>query len=352
MLLSRIDYPLNFNFSFPTAYGEPLTSAVLKAQAVDFIVEEILAFPLSGQGEHLYLYIRKTNANTEWVSKQLARQLGISPRDIGFAGLKDRHGVTMQWFSLPGKIITEQKLAALQIEGVELCDVKAHDRKLRRGAIKQNRFQICLRGVHCDPEILQKRLITIAEHGVPNYFDEQRFGHQRSNLHAAIKMFQRRLKPTRFQRGLYLSAVRAWLFNQILAQRVLTQTWCSALEGDVFWLQGTKRFFTPVQIDAEIHLRLAQGDIHPTGALWGVGELQSRAIVADLEQQVAAQWCELAEGLIAARLSQDRRALRVIPQQLEHTYNPNVATLRLSFALPAGAYATAMLRDVVHLKTT
>lgn len=339
---------MNFDARFPTAHGAPLTHAKLKTHPEDFIVDETLAFPLSGQGEHLYLYLRKTNANTEWVSKQLARHLGVAPRDIGYAGLKDRHGVTSQWFSLPGKSITQDKLAALQIDDVEIREVMAHDRKLRKGAIRHNRFTICLRDVNVEPMLLQERLARIAQQGVPNYFDEQRFGRQRGNLAAAQHMFERRLKPSRFQRGMYLSAARAWLFNQILAVRVLQHTWNTAMAGDVFWLEGTKRFFTPDSLDEDIRARLAQGDIHPTGALWGEGELQSRDAVAELEQAAANQWPLFADGLIAARLAQDRRPLRVLPQQFTHSVDPDLQTLTLSFALPAGAYATAVVRELVR----
>lgn len=331
---------------------EPLAQARLKSTPQDFIVEETLAFPLSGQGEHLYLYLRKTNANTDWVCKQLARQLGVAPRDVGYAGLKDRHGVTSQWFSLPGKNISAAKLEALQIEGVELCEVKAHDRKLRKGAIKHNRFVMTLRDVQLDPLALQQRLNLIGEHGVPNYFDEQRFGRQRGNLHAALQMFDRRSRPSRFQRGVYLSSARSWLFNLILAQRVSQDTWQTAMNGDVFWLQGTKRFFVPEQLDEEIRQRLRQGDIHPTGALWGEGILQSQAEVAELETAVAHAWPELARGLVKARLSQDRRPLRVIPQDLSYDYDFPQQSLRLSFALPSGSYATAVVRELVTQEAT
>jgi tRNA pseudouridine13 synthase len=339
---------LNFDTRFPTAHGGALAQAKLKSLPQDFIVDETLSFPLSGQGEHLYVRIRKTNANTEWVSKQLARSLGVAQRDIGYAGLKDRHAVTSQWFSLPGKTITAEKLACVRIEGVEILDAVTHDRKLRKGAIKHNQFTICLRGVQVTTEHLQGRLAQIAQWGVPNFFDEQRFGRQRGNLTAALRMFRREFKPGRFERGLYLSAARAWLFNLILEQRVLQQNWHSALAGDVFWLEGTKRFFTPQQIDQDIETRLLQGDIHPTGALWGDGDLQSTGVVAELEREVVSQWQAFTEGLVAARLTQDRRPLRVIPQGLTHTLDTEQETLTLSFTLPAGAYATAVIRELVQ----
>ncbi len=340
---------MNFDTEFPLAHGDALAQAKLKSLPQDFIVEETLAFPLSGKGEHLYLNIRKTHANTEWVSKQLARSLGVAQRDIGYAGLKDRHGVTSQWFSLPARTITSDALEKMQIDGVEICEVQTHDRKLRKGAIKHNRFTICLRDVDVELTSLQERITLIAQHGVPNYFDEQRFGHGRGNLTAALQMFARKFKPSRFQRGMYLSSARAWLFNQILARRVSEQNWNSALEGDVFWLEGTKRFFNADHIDETIQTRLAQGDIHPTGALWGEGELQSHGLVAALEQQVVSQWPDLAQGLVAARLTQDRRPLRVMPQAMRHEYDPVQHILTLSFALPAGSYATAVLRECMQL---
>lgn len=340
---------MNFECRFPLAYGEALSQARLKSYPEDFVVDETLSFPLSGQGEHLYLHIRKTNANTQWVSKQLARVLGIAVRDIGYAGLKDRYALTTQWFSLPGKNITPEKLARVQIEGVEIIEAVTHDRKLRKGAIRQNQFTLCLREISLDSEALERRLEQITQQGVPNYFDEQRFGRGRGNLVSALQMFRRELKPARFERGLYLSAARAWLFNQILAQRVQQQNWHSALSGDVFWLEGTKRFFIPPQIDQEIEMRLAQGDIHPTGALWGDGELQSEDNVKDLEQSTADEWQELASGLVNARVAQDRRPLRVLPQALTHELDIQQGTLTLSFALPPGSYATAVVRELFQV---
>lgn len=340
---------MNFDTVFPTAHGAALSTASLKSSPQDFIVEETLAFPLSGKGGHYYLHLRKTNANTEWVAQQLARTLGVSPRDIGYAGQKDRHAVTSQWFSLSGKSLTPERIAAVQIEGVEILEVTTHDRKLRKGAIKQNRFTICLRNFSAEAQAVARRLELIAQQGVPNYFDEQRFGRQRGNLTAALSMFRRQSRPSRYQRSMYLSAVRAWLFNQILAQRVRQQSWNTALSGDVFWLEGTKRFFIPPHIDQDIERRLRGGDIHPTGALWGKDRLQSSNSVAELEDGVAAQWQPLVDGLVSAGLMQDRRALRVFPRELGHVHDIAQQTLTLSFALPAGAYATALIRELVQL---
>lgn len=336
-----------FDDTFPQAHGAPLAQASLKYYPQDFVVEETLSFPLSGEGEHLYLHVRKTGANTDWVSRQLARQLGVAQRDIGYAGLKDRHAVTSQWFSLPATSITSEKLDALLIDGVEIIETQLHTRKLRRGAIRHNRFTICLRNLRVDPEQLGQRLIQIREQGVPNYYDEQRFGHDRGNLVAACRMFERKIRPSRFQRGLYLSAARAWIFNQILAARIAQHSWNSVVPGDVYWLDGTKRCFGPESEDATLAARLAQGDIHVTGALWGEGEPGSADAVAELETDIAAQWPALSRGLVDARLTQERRALRVMPRELSFDYDPVQGCLSLRFALPAGSYATAVLRELV-----
>lgn len=347
VVLAEFSLQTGFDHHFPLAYGGTLAQASLKSYPQDFIVEETLSFPFTGEGEHLYLRLRKTNANTDWVGRQLARQLGVAMRDIGYAGLKDRHAVTSQWFSLPAKTITQEKLNALQIDGVELLETVLHTRKLRKGAIQLNRFTICLRDLVVEPEILRHRLAQIREQGVPNFYDEQRFGHHRGNLAAACQMFNRAIRPSRFQRGLYLSAARAWIFNQILAARITRLNWNSVVSGDVFWLEGTKRFFVPTPGDEQLTSRLAAGDIHTTGALWGEGDLISAEDVAKLEVETAEQWPALSRGLIATRLTQDRRALRVIPRDFSFDYDSAQQCLILRFSLPSGAYATALLREVV-----
>ena len=333
---------------FPVALGTPTVRGTLKTVPEDFIVEEQLSFALSGQGHHLYLQVQKTGANTEWVARQLAQHFKVPARDIGYAGLKDRHAVTTQWFSVPIKQYVPEQVAKLVIEGVTCLQAVPHERKLRKGAVAHNSFAITLRELAGDLDDLKRRLEHIRAHGVPNYFDAQRFGHNRQNLVVAQALFEktRRLPPPK--RGMYLSAARAWLFNHILARRIAEQSWNRPLPGDVFWLNGTKRFFLAETPDAEIERRVREGDIHPTGALWGEGQLASTGEVAVLESAVAAQWSILRDGLVAFALEQDRRALRVIPAALEYQIDAAKKNLQVTFRLPAGSYATTLLGELVR----
>lgn len=333
---------------FPAALGTPTVRGTLKAVPEDFIVEEQLSFALSGTGHHLYLQVQKTGANTEWVARQLAAHFKVPARDVGYAGLKDRQAITTQWFSVPVRQYDPQQVAQLMIEGVTCLQAVPHERKLRKGAIAHNGFTITLRELAGDLDDLRRRLDDIRVHGVPNYFDAQRFGHDRQNLVVAQALFEkkRRLPPPK--RGLYLSAARAWLFNHILARRIAEQSWHRPLPGDVFWLNGTKRFFLAEAIDSEIERRVTEGDIHPTGALWGEGQLASTGEVAALESAVAAQWPILRDGLEAFGLEQDRRAQRVIPAALEYQIDAAKKNLQITFRLPAGSYATTLLGELVR----
>ena len=338
------------------AYGQPRTRAVVKSRPEDFRVDEELKFAPDGSGGHALLRVEKRNANTEWVGRVLARHAGVRPVDVGYAGLKDRAAVTTQWFSIDLKGKPEPDWAAPGHEDIVVLEVSRHRRKLRRGVLRGNRFTLRLREVSGDRPDLEQRLACIAKTGIPNYFGEQRFGHD--NLAQAAAMFAdpgRRVRH--FERGLYLSAVRAWLFNQVLTQRVADGTWDHALPGDAMALDGSHSFFVIDEPDADIDARLAVGDIHPSGPLWGRGELSTREEARRLEESSLAQYEEWRRGLESAGLEQQRRPLRVIPARVQWSWgeerdndNQGETTdwLELSFALPAGAYATSLLRELVE----
>lgn len=333
---------------WPCAETPPLTTAVLRATPEDFLVEEQIPYTLSGTGEHLWVKVRKRGLNTEQVAKQLARLAGITRREVGYAGMKDRNAVTVQWFSLylPGRADPEWGEIP---EGMIILESVRHTRKLKTGALSGNRFVIVLRDCQGDRDAVLRRVEDASAHGVPNYFGEQRFGHAGGNVAAAHAMFSGKLTVRdRKQAGIYLSAARSFLFNQVLARRVVAANWAQALEGDALNLNGSRSFFVPETIDDTIRRRIGEGDVHPSGPLWGRGELATRMAVRALETEVISEHADLAQGLEGAGLEQERRALRLFPREFRAEWL-EAQSLRLEFSLPPGSYATVLLREIAVL---
>lgn len=330
---------------WPYAFGGPTGHGDIKTEADDFIVEEFLSFAPEGSGEHVFLHIEKIGENTEYVARLLARHAGVRQRDVSYAGMKDRHGRTRQWFSvwLPGK--EDPDWSGVETDNLKILETVRHARKLKRGILAGNRFTLVVRNWQGDCDIAEQQLRQIKEQGFPNYFGEQRFGHQGRNIEKALAMFQGG-KVKREQRSIYLSAARSYLFNLILAERVRAQTWNRALPGDVFKLNQTNSHFRAEAVDQALNERLESGDIHPTGALWGKGDSGTSGEALALEQKIVEAYPALADGLLKADLEADRRALRVMPEDLAWDFEAD-GVLRLSFKLPAGSYATALLREIV-----
>ncbi|MFN2309923.1 MAG: tRNA pseudouridine(13) synthase TruD [Gammaproteobacteria bacterium] len=330
----------------PFAFGGPVGAGRLRVEPEDFQVRELPVCEPEGAGEHAWLWVRKRNANTEWVARQLARHAGVTPREVSFAGLKDRHAVTEQWFSvhLPGQ--PDPDWAGARIEGVEILHTARHGRKLKRGALRGNAFVIRIRALSGARAEIDARLAEIALRGMPNYFGEQRFGHAGGNLEAARAMLDGRTRPPRHLRGLYLSALRSFLFNQVLAARVADGSWERALPGEVLQLDGRRAWFPADPADAELVPRLTALAIHPTGPLWGRGTLATQADARHCETETLAPFANLCAGLERAGLEQDRRALRVAVRDLHGDWTPD-GDLHIRFTLPAGSYATALLREII-----
>lgn len=335
----------------PRSHGAPLGQGTLRTQPADFQVEEQLGFVPDDDGEHLLLWVRKIAANTEWVARRLAALVGAPVSAIGYAGLKDRHAVTSQWFSVPRPREAQPDWTLLAADGIEVLAVHRHRRKLRRGALSGNRFQIVLRDCTADATALAARLDAIRQRGIPNYFGEQRFGHADGNLRRAHALFDGTAgRVSRHQRGLWLSAARSQIFNAVLAERVRRDDWDRVQPGDCLQLAGTHSHFSIDEVDATLLARCAEMDVHPTGPLWGAGELPSRGAVRTLEEQIAAEFPSWLSGLAAQDLVQERRALRVRVAELSGELAAETLTLR--FELPAGAYATAVLRELVDWQET
>lgn len=327
----------------PFAHGPPPLRGVMRAQPEDFFVDEVLGFEPEGSGEHCFVHLEKTGANTDWVAKQLARFAGVAPMAVGWSGMKDRHAVTQQWLSvhLPGK--ADPDWSSMDIVGVKFLDARRHDRKLKRGAHRSNHFRIRLREISGDRDAAQERIAAITAQGVPNYFGEQRFGRGGNNLDLARSLFSGRRMP-REQKSFALSAARSHIFNRILATRVGDGSWNLARDGDVFMLAGTHSVFGPELVDDAVCARMDRLDIHPTGAMWGKGDLRSSAGVAVLESSIALAEAELADGLVRNGLDQQRRSLRLLAQNLRASWEEEA--LILDFSLESGAFATVLIREL------
>ena len=325
------------------AWGEPPVKATIRQVAADFIVSEQLAVDFSGEGEHDWLWVEKTGANTPWVAGRLARHARVPERDVGFAGLKDRHAVTRQWFSVRRAAATDW--AAFAADGVRILEVRRHRRKLKRGAHAGNRFAIVLRGsdIAASSAALDERLRQIGAEGVPNYFGEQRFGREQGNLELARALFDGRRLP-RSQRSFALSAARSLLFNTTLDARVRAGNWNRLLPGEMANLDGSGSIFAVTTIDPELERRCAELDIHPTATLWGQGAPLSADEAAAVEQRAVAAWPDIRHGLEKEDLRAASRPLRLRVHELAGSQVED--GFKVEFALGAGAFATAVLREI------
>jgi tRNA pseudouridine13 synthase len=330
----------------PFAHGGPPLTARLRATPEDFLVEEILGYDADGEGEHALLWVEKRGQNSDWVARELARFADVSPVGVGYAGSKDRHAVTRQTFSvqLAGK--PDPDWSAFPHPEVKVLAATRHRRKLKRGALRGNRFVLVLREVQGDRAAAERVLAAIAARGVPNYFGEQRFGREGGNVAQARAMFAGR-RVDRNTRSFLLSAARSHIFNGVLAARVEQGAWDTPLDGEIWSLAGSRSWFGPEPFDGALAERLARGDIHPSGPLWGQGEPPATGTAGTLEREVAARDADLAEGLAAARMEQERRPLRLLPRNLSWRWLPD-DELELAFELPAGAYATVVARELAQ----
>ncbi|HVK99149.1 MAG TPA: tRNA pseudouridine(13) synthase TruD [Dongiaceae bacterium] len=325
-----------YNFpDAPYAYGAPESRAEFKTVPQDFIVEEVLGFEPCGDGEHLFLLAQTDDQNTQFTLKLIARHFKVPPRQVSYSGLKDRRGLTSQWFSvhMPGST-QEADADVLQTQGIHLLRQSRHNKKLRIGTHKANRFHIRLRNCQ-NSDALKSRLDPIARQGVPNYFGPQRFGHSGRNVNDALGWVEKNELPhDRELRGRVLSTLRAWLFNGELAQRLTAGHWPSWQPGDPVQLDGSHSFFLPDAWDDTLQTRLEEGDVHPATWLFS----------ADHPGHAPSS---ISEYLTKAGLNAETRALRLLPRNLQWEQQESDVLLR--FNLPTGTYATSVLRELVIL---
>lgn len=329
----------------PRAHGAPLGPGRLRAEPEDFLVEEQLGFEAAGAGQHVLLRIRKRNANTQWIARELARACGCRPNDVGYAGLKDRRAVATQWFTVPQSRLSPDDWVGVGSGEYQVLEAHRHSRKLPRGALAGNRFVIRIRDVAVDDTALASRLAVIGTRGVPNYFGPQRFGRGGANL-KRLSEDVRTLRPE--ERGFILSAARSLVFNAVLAERVGEGSWERIEPGDLANLDGRASHFRVEAVDETLQARCARLDIHPTGPLWGRGPPPSGGRIVELEQRLAADFsaaCELTER---AGMEQERRSLRLAIRDLK--WRRESEAVVVEFRLGRGAYATTVLRELFALE--
>ncbi len=325
---------------------KPAAHGMIKLQPEDFQVTEVLGFEPDGAGEHLFLYIEKRGLNTQELVNTIARQLSIKAANIAYSGLKDRHAVTRQWLSVwhPAKINTD----LLKSDQFRVLKSARHHSKLKRGSHRANHFQITVNQLSHIDEV-EAAIERVRRQGVPNYFGLQRFGRDGRNIDKAAAMFSGNKRVDRHQRGLYLSAVRSFLFNQVLSERVEQGSWNRALEGEVLTLAGSQSFFHAPTVDAVLLQRLAEFDVHPSSPMWGKGEFKTTAAAHELESAVVEQYPALLAGLLEFGLRQQRRANRLVAEGLVFERLAE-DRLRLEFSLTRGSFATVVLRELLDFR--
>lgn len=332
-------------WSWPRAHGGPVAYGRLRCFPEDFLVDENLGFEPSGEGEHWLVHVEKRSTNTSWVGARLAEFANVPRRAVSYSGLKDRHALARQWFSVhqPGN----RKVAweTCRGEGFQVIRAARHGRKLRRGSHRGNRFLIRIRECDAPAAQVDSCLEAVAAGGAPNYFGNQRFGRGGSNLSRALALFAGNTVTSREQKAFCLSAARAWLFNRVLATRVLRRVWNSPIDGEVFALDGTGSVFAEPLTDT-LSQRVQDMDLHPTGPMWGVGVSRVSGLCARIEDTLAGHYPVLCRGLESHGLKRQRRSLRMRVRDLSWTW-PETGSVELRFALGRGEFATAVLRELI-----
>lgn len=331
----------------PTAHGAPPVQGRLRTVPEDFVVEEVLGFEPDGAGAHVLLTVEKRDANTGWVASQLARAAAVAVRDVGWSGHKDRNAVARQAFTLPwSPQVSLESCLAFAGEGYRVLGAARHGRKLRPGSHRANRFALRVRGVDGDTAALLERLEVVRARGVPDYFGPQRFGRDGANLTRARAWAAGGAPPRdRAVRGFALSAARSQLFNAVLAERVRRGDWDEVLPGEAVILDGRRSFFRATEVDDTLQARCRAMDVHPSGPLWGRGPSPATAAALDVEAAVTALEPGLCALLEAEGLEHERRALRLPVRELR--WSLNGGELSLEFELPRGAFATAVLHELL-----
>lgn len=334
----------------------PGIGGVLRARDDDFVVDEEPAYPPSGAGDHVFARIEKRGLTTAQAVRALARALGVAERDVGVAGLKDRHAVTTQWLSLPPPVTPDQA-RALAVDGVRVLEVARHGHKLRTGHVRANRFTLIVREVTAPDAAARARAILdrlATPPGAPNWFGEQRFGRDADNAARGRRLITGEARPGRDRKldRLLVSALQAELFNAWLEARLADGLYRAAIAGDLLHKRGGGMFACEdPAVDAA---RVAAGEVVPTGPMFGdrMRRPADDTPAASREDAILARAGLARDAFAAVRAIAEgtRRdaAIEVAePAVRELEAGTDGGTLEVRFRLPAGAYATVVMREIM-----
>ncbi|MBR38420.1 MAG: tRNA pseudouridine(13) synthase TruD [Idiomarina sp.] len=345
--MSQLDAAIN-----PVRLNPKRTQAQFKLHPEDFVVTERLDVADDGEGEHQWLWIRKRGANTQFVARQLARFADTSPKNVSYAGLKDRNAVTEQWFSvqLPGQETLDWQ--QLNNEEFQVLKVIRRQKKLKLGLHEANQFKIRLRDV-VDKGLFEQNWNSLVTDGTLNYFGPQRFGHDQNNLTRGFEWLRaggsnKRVKKPEQSR--LLSSVRSFLFNQIASSRY-QQYGFETLAGDCVMLSGSQSVFHVEQWDDELKQRLTTGDIQLTAGQPGwVSKPLISGEAEQFETDCVSPWADIIDCLASKKVKASRRAMRLKPTDPELCWDGSDAVIY--FELPKGSFATACISELIDLSVT
>lgn len=178
--------------------GLPGTGGRIKPRPEDFLVEEQPLYEPCGEGEHLYLFVEKRSQTTTDVARRIGRMFNVHRSAVGYAGLKDKHAVTRQLFSVhqPDQARREKGIERFEFTPFKLLWAEPHTNKLRRGHLAGNRFIIRIREVEAAAVLPAKRVLEqLEQRGVPNFLGQQRFGARWNNHLIGRALLRRQWQP-------------------------------------------------------------------------------------------------------------------------------------------------------------
>jgi tRNA pseudouridine13 synthase len=320
-----------------------------KVEPEDFVVDEQPAYEPCGEGEHVWLWVEKAGLSTLDLLDEIGGKLGLDPRAIGVAGLKDARAVSRQWVSVQGADAAQA--GSLAGEGWRVLQQTRHTNKLKMGHLRGNRFCITLRGTAAgDLEVAQQNLLEMQQKGVPNYFGEQRFGKRGANLEKGLAVLRggaramARKMPRRVF-GLVVSAVQSEIFNRVVMARL--DSLGTLMPGDLAQLHRNMACF-PIEDPATEQPRADVFELSPSGPMPGPKMPRPTGEPLAIEEEAMRQLDVTDEQFVGLPFGfgqGERRPLRIPVSEVAAESTEQGLLLR--FDLPRGCFATTVLRELL-----